>query len=115
MVPSIMASSPGPELAKQKTILPWQKNGLKNPQFWGGGGTHLYSLASFVRPGSANNKILVNSYSELKVIGQCARVKQGAVKPATKTKQTLILPVTDRAAHVAVPNLGKKKALYLVI
>lgn len=113
MVPSIMASSPGPELAKQKTILPWQKNGLKNPQFGGGGGTHLYSLASFVRPGSANNKILVNSYSELKVMGQCARVKQGAVKPATKTKQTLILPVTDRAAHVAVPNLGKKK-LYIL-
>lgn len=61
-----------------------------------------------MRPGSANNKILVNSYSELKVMGQCARVKQGAVKPATKTKQTLILPVTERAAHVAVPNLEKK-------
>lgn len=76
--------------------------------FLGGGGTHLYSLASFVRPGSANNKILVNSYSELKVMGQCARVKQGAVKPATKTKQKLILPVIDRAAHVAVPNLEKK-------
>lgn len=61
MVQSIMASSPGPELAKQKTILPWQKNGFKKKQHNFGGGTHLYSLASFVRPGSANNKILVNS------------------------------------------------------
>lgn len=61
MVQSIMASRPCPELAKQKTILPWQKNGLKNPHNFGGGKTHLYSLASFVRPGSANNKILVNS------------------------------------------------------
>lgn len=46
-------------------------------------------------------------------MGQCARVKQGAVKPATKTKQTLILPVTDRGAHDAVPNL-EKKMLYIL-
>lgn len=37
MVQSIMASRPCPELAKQKTILPWQKNGLKPPHNFGGG------------------------------------------------------------------------------
>lgn len=111
MVPSIMGSSPGPELAKQKKILPWQNNGFEKPTILGL--YNLYSLASFVRPGSANNKRLASSYSELKVMGQCARVKQGAVKPATKTKQTLILPVTDRGAHDAVPNL-EKKILYIL-
>lgn len=44
MVQSIMASRPCPELAKQKTILPWQKNGLKKKHNFGGGNT-------FVLPG----------------------------------------------------------------
>lgn len=34
MVPSIMANSPGPELAKQKTILP--KKWFKKPTILGG-------------------------------------------------------------------------------